>query len=223
MAAVLAAVLVVVAFAGAVFVGVAAVALGAVALAAGVLAAVALALLAVDFEAVALLPLAVLFVALTGLAAAAALGDGPDAAAAAAAAASARAVLLRAARALPAAVWAPLALTDLPAAIRALAALAEADLLVCLVTWADVWTCAPARAALTFLVRRDFRRAAAFGWIAQPWPRGPGPRARRSARWPDQHPRRGWPPGSVPWRQRSSPRYGGDQGLRDAALPDGLV
>ena len=44
------------------------------------------------------------------------------------AAASARAVLLSAARALPAAVWAPFALVDLPAAMRALAAFAWADL-----------------------------------------------------------------------------------------------
>ena len=90
--------------------------------------------------------------------------------------ASARAVLLSAARALPAAVWAPLALADLPAAMRALAALAAAALLVCLVTWPDVWTCAPPRAALTLRVRRDLRRAAAFGWMA------PALAARSSAR-----------------------------------------
>ena len=64
-------------------------------------------------------------------------------AAAAAAAASARAVLLSAARALPAAVWAPLALPALPAAMRALAALAAAALPVVLTTRPPVWTCVP--------------------------------------------------------------------------------
>jgi hypothetical protein len=83
-----------------------------------------------------------------------------------AAAASARAVLLRAARALPAAVWAPFAFADFPAAMRALAALAAAALPVCFVTRPPAETEDPPRAALTFNVSRDFRRAAAFGWIA---------------------------------------------------------
>src|SRR5206468_6042570 len=78
----------------------------------------------------------------------------------------ARAVLLRAARALPAAVWAPLALPALPAAMRALAALAAAALPVVLTTRPPACTCSPPRAALTLRVRRDLRRAAAFGWIA---------------------------------------------------------
>ena len=88
------------------------------------------------------------------------------AAAALAAAASARAVLLSAARALPAAVWAPLALSALPAAMRALAAFAAAALPVVLTTRPPTWTWAPPRAALTLRVRRDLRRAAAFGWMA---------------------------------------------------------
>jgi hypothetical protein len=83
-----------------------------------------------------------------------------------AAAASARAVLLSAARALPAAVWAPLALVDLPAAMRALAAFAAAALPVTFVTRPGPVTCVPPRAALTLIVRRDLRRAAAFGWMA---------------------------------------------------------
>ena len=87
-------------------------------------------------------------------------------AAALAAAASARAVLLRAARALPAAVWAPLALPALPAAMRALAALAAAALPVVFTTRPPDCTCSPPRAALILRVRRDLRRAAAFGWMA---------------------------------------------------------
>jgi len=89
-----------------------------------------------------------------------------DTSASRAAAASARAVLLRAARALPAAVWAPFALVDFPAAIRALAAFAAAALPVCLVTRPPVATVMPPSAALTFTVSRDLRRAAAFGWMA---------------------------------------------------------
>ena len=77
-----------------------------------------------------------------------------------------RAVLLRAARALPAAVWAPFALPALPAAMRALAALAAAALPVVLTTRPPDCTCSPPSAALTLRVRRDLRRAAAFGWIA---------------------------------------------------------
>lgn len=88
------------------------------------------------------------------------------ASAAFAAAASARADLLSAARALPAAVWAPLALTDFPAAMRALAAFAAAVLPVALVTRPEVAACVPPRAALILIVRRDLRRAAAFGWMA---------------------------------------------------------
>ena len=79
---------------------------------------------------------------------------------------STRAVFESAARALPAAVWAPLALTALPAATRALAALAAAALPVVLVTRSAVWTWAPPRTALTLRARRDLRRAAAFGWMA---------------------------------------------------------
>jgi hypothetical protein len=95
----------------------------------------------------------------------------------AAAAASARADFDSAARALPAAVWAPLALPALPAAIRDFAAFAAWALLVCFVTRPDVWTWAPPVAALNFSVRRDLRRAAAFGWIA------PTFAARSSAAW----------------------------------------
>src|SRR6185437_15442668 len=86
--------------------------------------------------------------------------------AAACAAASARAVLLSAARALPAAVWAPLALPALPAAIRAFAAFCAAALPVVFTTRPPAWTCSPPSAALTFRVSRELRRAAAFGWIA---------------------------------------------------------
>ena len=86
--------------------------------------------------------------------------------AAAVAAASVRAVFDNAARALPAAVWAPLALSALEAAIRALAALAACAFDVVFVTRPPVWTWAPPVAALNFSVRRDLRRAAAFGWIA---------------------------------------------------------
>ncbi len=88
------------------------------------------------------------------------------ASAALAAAASARAVLLNAARALPAAVWAPFALPALPAAIRALAAFWAAALPVCLATCAPAVTWVPPIAALTLRVSRDLRRAAAFGWMA---------------------------------------------------------
>src|SRR4051794_1839039 len=101
------------------------------------------------------------FVAVAG-----ALSTGLACAAAFAAAASARAVLLSAARALPAAVCAPFALPALPAAMRAFAAFAAAALPVVLTTRPPVWTCSPPSAALTFSVRRDLRRAAAFGWIA---------------------------------------------------------
>jgi hypothetical protein len=98
-------------------------------------------------------------------------------AAAAFAAASARAVFESAARALPAAVWAPFALSALPAAIRLLAAFAAWALLVVFVTRVAVWTWAPPVAALNLSVRRDLRRAAAFGWIA------PDLAARSSAAW----------------------------------------
>ena len=101
----------------------------------------------------------------------------PDAAAAAFAAASARAVFDSAARALPAAVWAPLALSAFDAAMRLLAALAAWALLVVLVTRVDVWTWAPPVAALNLRVSRDLRRAAAFAWIA------PVLAARSSAAW----------------------------------------
>ena len=89
-----------------------------------------------------------------------------SASAAFAAAASARAVLLSAARALPAAVWAPLALPALPAAMRALAAFWAAALPVVLATCPPACTWSPPSAALTLRVRRDLRRAAAFGWMA---------------------------------------------------------
>ena len=109
------------------------------------------------------------FVALARAFAAGLAGVGSVVSAAAAAppaAASVRAVLLSAARALPAAVWAPFALPALPSAMRVLAAFAAAALPVVLVTLAPVWTWAPPRAAFTLRVRRDLRRAAAFGWIA---------------------------------------------------------
>jgi hypothetical protein len=64
--------------------------------------------------------------------------------------------------ALPAAVWAPFALADLPAAIRALAAFWAAAVPVVFVGLPPVWTCSPPRAALTLRVRRDLRRATAF-------------------------------------------------------------
>src|SRR5258708_6681971 len=99
------------------------------------------------------------------------------AAAVAAAAASARAVFETAARALPAAVWAPFALLALPAAIRALAAFAAWAFEVVLTTRPEVWTETPPVAALNFKVRRDLRRAAAFAWIA------PVLAARSSAEW----------------------------------------
>jgi hypothetical protein len=86
--------------------------------------------------------------------------------AAAFAAASARAVFETAARALPAAVWAPFALFALPSAIRALAAFAAWAYDLVLTTRPEVWTATPPVAALNFRVRRDLRRAAAFGWIA---------------------------------------------------------
>ncbi len=71
-----------------------------------------------------------------------------------------------AALALPAAVWAPLAFSALPAAMRALAAFAAAAVPVVLVMRAVVCTLSPPRAALTFSARRALRRAAAFGWRA---------------------------------------------------------
>src|SRR6185503_11525133 len=70
-----------------------------------------------------------------------------------------------AARALPAAVWAPLAFEALPAAMRAFAAFVAADFEVLFATWA-LTTAVPPTAAFTLRVRRDLRRAAAFGWIA---------------------------------------------------------
>ena len=83
-----------------------------------------------------------------------------------AAAASARAVFETAARALPAAVWAPLALLALPAEMRAFAAFAAWAFEVVFTTRPEVWTATPPVAALNFRVRRDLRRAAALAWIA---------------------------------------------------------
>ena len=77
-----------------------------------------------------------------------------------------RAVLLSAARALPAAVWAPFALSAFEAAMRAFAAFWAAPLLVVFAALRPWPPAAPPTAALTFRVSRDFRRAAAFGWIA---------------------------------------------------------
>lgn len=85
---------------------------------------------------------------------------------AASAGASARADLLRASRAFSAAVWAPFPRLAFAAAIRAFAAFAAAAVPVVFAVRAAVWTTSPARAAFTFLARRDLRRAAAFGWIA---------------------------------------------------------
>ena len=85
----------------------------------------------------------------------------PAASAAFAAAASARAVLHSAARALPAAVWAPLALPALPAAMRALAAFAAAALPVVLTTRPPVWTCSPPRRGVE--LARQARLAARGG------------------------------------------------------------
>ena len=103
-----------------------AVALGAaLAVVAAVFFGAALVAVALDALALALLGFAAALVAgaLVGAATTAAFAS-----AAFAAAASARAVLLSAARALPAAVWAPLALPALPAAMRALAAFWAASL-----------------------------------------------------------------------------------------------
>src|SRR5207248_2303036 len=83
----------------------------------------------------------------------------------ASAAVSVRVVLLSAARALPAAVWAPLALPALPAAIRAFAAFWAAALPT-LLALPLTTTFVPARRSLTLSARRDLRRAAAFLWIA---------------------------------------------------------
>ena len=104
----------------------------------------------------------VVFAAARGFAAA----GGGASTAEVAAAPSVRVVFVSAARALPAAVWAPLALSALDAAIRALAALAACALLVVFAAWAPVRAVAPPSAWLTWRVRRDLRRAAAFGWIA---------------------------------------------------------
>ena len=106
--------------------------------------------------------------AVLALAAGFAAGAAVDAAAAAAGAVvpSDRVVRDSAARALPAAVWAPLALTALPAAMRALAALAAAALPVVFATWPPATTVVPPTAALIFRTRRLLRRAAAFGWMA---------------------------------------------------------
>ena len=79
---------------------------------------------------------------------------------------SLRPALASAARAFPAAVWAPFAFSALPAAMRALAALAAAAVPVVLVAFAPAWTVTPPMAAPTFLARRDLRRAAVFGWMA---------------------------------------------------------
>ncbi len=100
------------------------------------------------------------------LGAALAFADGAVSATTGAGAVSERAVFDSAARALPAAVWAPFALTALPAAIRALAALRAAALPVLLATRPPATTCVPSIAALILITRRDLRRAAAFGWMA---------------------------------------------------------
>src|SRR5207237_2965353 len=93
-----------------------------------------------------------------------ALGLAPFVGAVVAAGASDRDDRVSAARALPAAVWAPFALSALPAAIRAFAAFWA---------WARLTVfarpAAPAALPATPLMaraRRDFRRAAWFGWIA---------------------------------------------------------
>ena len=120
---------------------------------AGAFAAVAL--VAVDLVAVDL-ALAGALVVFAGAASGVATGAG---------AASARVVRDSAARALPAAVWAPFAFEALPAAMRAFAAFAAAALPVLLAT-CELVTVVPPTAALTLRTRRDLRRAAAFGWIA---------------------------------------------------------
>ena len=135
----------------------AAVALAAVALAAGFVAAA----FAGAFVAAVAARLVAAFaagLAVVGSAAAAAALAAP-------AAASARLVLDSAARALPAAVWAPFALSALEAAIRAFAAFCAAALPMVFAARDEVVP-APATAAFTVRVRRDLRRAAAFGWIA---------------------------------------------------------
>ena len=134
----------------------AAVVFAAVALGAA-LAVEALALVAVVFEAAAFV------VDLAG--ALVVFGAAVVASAAAAGAVSARVVFDSAARALPAAVCAPFAFVALPAAMRALAAFVAWALDVLFATW-PATTALPPTAALTLRVRRDLRRAAAFGWIA---------------------------------------------------------
>src|SRR6185369_17758603 len=76
-----------------------------------------------------------------------------------------RVVLVSAARALPAAVCAPFALSALPAAMRALAAFC-AWALPTVFALPRATTVVPARRSFTLIARRDLRRAAAFGWIA---------------------------------------------------------
>ena len=88
------------------------------------------------------------------------------ASAALAAAASARAVLLNAARALPAAVRARLANVDYAASNPQMPAYEAAFYNVEEVNRLEPVVCVPPSAALTLIVRRDLRRAAAFGWMA---------------------------------------------------------
>src|SRR6185503_8515762 len=63
------------------------------------------------------------------------------------------------------AVWAPLALPALPAAMRAFAAF-WAWALPMFFAWPRATTVVPASRSLTLRARRDLRRAAAFGWMA---------------------------------------------------------
>src|SRR5689334_2484576 len=109
---------------------------------------VALALVVVDFVAAALV------VDFAGALAVVAFGAATGVSAAAAGAVSARVVRDRAARALPAAVWAPFAFVALPAAMRAFAAFVAWAFDVLFATWPPT-TALPPTAALTFRVRRD--------------------------------------------------------------------
>ena len=110
----------------------------------------------------------------------------------------------------------------LPAAIRALAAFAAWAFEVVLTTRPEVWTATPPVAALNFRVRRDLRRAAAFGWIA------PALAARSSAACASARAvggglgiaRRG-SRRSGRWRRRSSRRCAAAEGSRAGARPDG--
>ena len=81
--------------------------------------------------------------------------------------------------------------------------------------------CAPPMAAFILRVRRDLRRAAAFGWIAPAFAArssADSASVRASRRLPS---RSGSRRRSGPWRRASSRRCGADRGCRDGARPGG--